>query len=174
MQTAQPAASFCAPLAREAVACADLRKLRVALFSGNYNYTRDGANQALNRLVGHLLEAGAEVRVYSPTSARPAFPPTGELVSVRSIALPGRGEYRAALPLPRPVRRDIEAFAPTIIHLSAPDLLGFQAQQLGRRLGVPVVSSLHTRFETYLAYYGLGWLRAAVERYLQRFYAGCD
>ena len=29
--------------------------LRVALFSGNYNYVRDGANQALNLLVGHLL-----------------------------------------------------------------------------------------------------------------------
>ena len=25
---------------------------RVALFSGNYNYTRDGANQTLNLLVG--------------------------------------------------------------------------------------------------------------------------
>ena len=33
--------------------------LRIALFSGNYNYTRDGANQALNRLVGSLLAKGA-------------------------------------------------------------------------------------------------------------------
>ena len=28
--------------------------LRVALFTGNYNYTRDGATQALQRLVGRL------------------------------------------------------------------------------------------------------------------------
>src|SRR4051812_48603695 len=62
--------------------------LRVALFSGNYNYTRDGANQALNLLVGHLLKQGAKVRVYSPTSRRPDFPPTGDLVSVPSIKLP--------------------------------------------------------------------------------------
>ena len=54
--------------------------LRVALFSGNYNYVRDGANQALNLLVGHLLSRGAEVRVYSPTTKRPAFAPTGDLV----------------------------------------------------------------------------------------------
>lgn len=40
--------------------------LRVALFSGNYNYVRDGANQALNRLVGYLLRQGADVRVYAP------------------------------------------------------------------------------------------------------------
>ena len=62
--------------------------LRVALFSGNYNYVRDGANQALNRLVGYLLRQGVKVRVYSPTVEHPAFPPTGDLVSVPSIAAP--------------------------------------------------------------------------------------
>jgi len=174
MDSAPSANAGLTPPVSDGVAFPDLRGLRVALFSGNYNYTRDGANQALNRLVGHLLEAGAAVRVYSPTSERPAFAPTGDLVSVPSAPLPGRGEYRAALPMPGRVRRDIKAFAPTVVHLSAPDLLGLQAQRLARRLGVPVVSSLHTLFETYLAYYGLDWLRPAAERYLDRFYAGCD
>ena len=44
----------------------NIADLRVALFSGNYNYVRDGANQALNRLVDYLLRQGAAVRVYSP------------------------------------------------------------------------------------------------------------
>ena len=65
--------------------------LRIALFSGNYNYIRDGANQALNRLVGSLLEQGAAVRVYSPTTDTPAFPPTGDLVSIPSIPFPVPG-----------------------------------------------------------------------------------
>ena len=43
--------------------------LRIALFSGNYNYTRDGANQALNRLADYLLRQGAALRVYSPVVA---------------------------------------------------------------------------------------------------------
>ena len=65
------------------------RPLRVALFSGNYNYTLDGANRTLNRLVGHLQErVGAQVRVYSPTTRRPAFPPAGELISAPSVAIP--------------------------------------------------------------------------------------
>ena len=63
-------------------------ELRIALFSGNYNYVRDGANQALNRLVGFLLRQGASVRVYSPTTDTPAFPPTGDLVSVPSVPIP--------------------------------------------------------------------------------------
>ncbi|WP_447726190.1 glycosyltransferase family 4 protein [Sphingomonas koreensis] len=149
--------------------------LRVALFSGNYDCVRDGANQALNRLVDHLLrEEGATVRVYSPVAAEPAFNSVGDVVPVRSIAIPGRGEYRVALGLPSKVKRDIRAFAPDIVHLSAPDWLGWRAQRFARELGVPVVSSLHTRFETYLDYYGLRRLRGLAERYLARFYRGCD
>src|SRR4028119_1122733 len=65
--------------------------LRIALVSGNYNYVRDGANQALNRLVGFLLREGVHVRVYSPTVVEPAFPPTGGLGSGPSTAAPRRG-----------------------------------------------------------------------------------
>ena len=80
-------------------------ELRIALFSGNYNYVRDGANQALNRLVGFLLRQGAHVRVYSPTTDTPAFPPTGDLVSVPSVPIPGRSEYQ----LPIAFRRGFAA-----------------------------------------------------------------
>src|SRR5689334_10780227 len=69
-------------------------ELRVALFSGNYNYVRDGANQALNRLVGYLLSRGVKVRVYSPTVDNPAFPATGDLVGLPAVPIPGRSEYR--------------------------------------------------------------------------------
>lgn len=148
--------------------------LRLALFSGNYNYTRDGSNQALNRLAAYLIEAGASVRVYSPTTDTPAFEPAGDLVSAPSVAIPGRNEYRLALGLTRALKDDLARFQPTLVHLSAPDLLGAQAGRWGRRMGLPVVASLHTRFETYLSYYGLDWLRPGVERYLDRFYRGCD
>lgn len=148
--------------------------LRLALFSGNYNYTRDGSNQALNRLAAYLIDAGATVRVYSPTTDTPAFEPAGELVSAPSVAIPGRSEYRLALGLTPSLKADLAAFQPTLVHLSAPDLLGAQAGRWGRQAGLPVVASLHTRFETYLSYYGFDWLRPTVERYLDRFYRGCD
>lgn len=153
---------------------APAKRMRVALFSGNYNCVRDGANRALNRLVDHLLDRGAEVRVYSPTIAEPAFAPAGDLVSVPSVPIPGRSEFRIALGVPRSVRADIERFAPNIIHVSAPDLLGRGAQKLARRLDVPVVASLHTRFETYFDYYGLGALRGLGEWHLRRFYQASD
>jgi glycosyltransferase involved in cell wall biosynthesis len=149
--------------------------LRVALFSGNYNYTRDGANQALNLLVGHLLSRGVAVRVYSPTVANPAFAPTGDLVDVPSLSLPGgRGEYRLARGLPARVRADLAAFAPNLIHVAAPDILGHRAISYAHRNGIARVASLHTRFETYPRYYGLGFIEPLAERLLARFYGRVD
>lgn len=151
------------------------RPLRLALFSGNYNYTLDGANKSLNRLVTHLQRTlGAEVRVYSPTTLTPAFAPAGELISVPSFAIPTRPDYRVALGITPGVRRDLLAFKPDLIHLSAPDLLGSAALKLARSLDVPIVASVHTLFDTYLDYYALGWLSGFVRNRLWAFYRGCD
>lgn len=148
--------------------------MRIALFSGNYNYVREGANQALNRLVARGLEKGHSFRIYSPVTDTPAFEPEGDLVPVPSIALPLRGEFRLALGLPRQVREDVRRFAPDIIHVSTPDILGTRAQTFAKQLGVPVMASLHTRFETYFEHYGLGWARPLAEAHLRRFYRRSD
>jgi glycosyltransferase involved in cell wall biosynthesis len=148
--------------------------LRVALFSGNYNCVRDGANRALNRLVAHLLDRGAAVRVYSPTVPVPAFEPAGDLVSLPSVGIPRRPEYRLSMRFPKAVRDDIAAFAPTHIHVSCPDYAGGRALALARDLGIPAVASMHTRFETYLDYYGLGLLNGPLRARLRAFYSRCD
>jgi glycosyltransferase involved in cell wall biosynthesis len=148
--------------------------LRVALFSGNYNYVRDGANQALNRLVGYLLRQGVQVRVYSPTVKNPAFPATGDLVSVPSIAIPGREEYRLPIALPARVKRDLAEFNPNVVHVSSPDIVGHRAVTWARKNKIAAVASVHTRFETYLAYYHLQFLEPDVRAILRRFYSRCE
>ncbi|MGF1549807.1 MAG: glycosyltransferase family 4 protein [Sphingomonadaceae bacterium] len=152
----------------------DPSDLRVALFSGNYNYIRDGANQALNRLVGYLLGRGVAVRVYSPTVRNPAFAPTGDLVSIPSLPVPGRSEYRAPLMIPPSVKEDIRRFDPTIFHIASPEILGHRAVSLAHRMGVPVVASVHTRFETYARYYGMAFLEPIMVTMLRRLYNRCD
>ena len=152
----------------------DTSDLRVALFSGNYNYVRDGANQALNRLVAYLLRQGVQVRVYSPTVEHPAFPPTGDLVGVPSVPIPGRSEYRFAIALPGRVRRDLESFNPNVVHVSSPDVVGHRAVTWARKRKIAVVASVHTRFETYLDYYHLAWLEPLVRAALRRFYHRCE
>ncbi|MDB5688326.1 MAG: group 1 glycosyl transferase [Sphingomonas bacterium] len=152
----------------------DVTELRVALFTGNYNYVRDGANQALNRLVGYLLAQGVAVRIYSPRTDTPAFPSVGKVVGVPALPLPGRAEYRAPLFIPPSVKRDVRAFAPSIFHVASPEILGHRAVTLARKLNKPVVASVHTRFETYPRYYGLTFLEPVIEAALRRFYRRCD
>jgi glycosyltransferase involved in cell wall biosynthesis len=149
-------------------------ELRVALFSGNYNYVRDGANQALNRLVGYLLRQGVQVRVYAPTVKEPAFPATGDLVSVPSIPFPGRSEYRVPIALTGRLRRDLAEFNPNIVHVSSPDVVAHRAVSWARRHKVAAVASVHTRFETYFAYYGLQFVEPVVRAMLRRFYHRCE
>lgn len=148
--------------------------LRVALFSGNYNYVRDGANQALNRLVARIEARGGIPRVYSAVSRTPAFVPAGTLIPVPSVPIVGRREYRLALGLPRAQARDLAAFSPQVLHLAAPDWLGHAAKNWARRSGTPVVASVHTRFETYVDYYRMGFIRRGIERVLRSFYADLD
>lgn len=148
--------------------------LRIALFSGNYNYVRDGANQALNRLVGYLLQQGAQVRVYAPTVPQPAFPPTGDLVSVPSMAIPGRPEYRIPLTLSGAVKRDLQNFAPNVVHISSPDRVARKAVKWARKRNLPVLASVHTRFETYFRYYNMSFLEPLVEAWLRTLYRKCD
>jgi glycosyltransferase involved in cell wall biosynthesis len=148
--------------------------LRVALFSGNYNYVRDGANQALNRLAGYLLSQGVNLRVYSPTVEHPAFPPTGDLVDVPAIPIPGRSEYRLPISLSRRVRRDLAEFNPNVVHISSPDFVGHRAVTWARRRKIAAVASVHTRFDTYCAYYGIEFLEPLARGIMRRLYHRCE
>ena len=151
-----------------------IEDVRLALYSGNYNFVRDGANQALNRLVDYLLRRGAKVRVYSPTTDAPAFAPTGDLVSVASFALPGRDEYRFPTHMSRAARADLDAFAPNMVQISSPDFVGHRMVSFARRQSIPVLASVHTRFETYPRYYRMGFLEPVIEAMLRRLYRRCD
>jgi glycosyltransferase involved in cell wall biosynthesis len=152
----------------------DLSSLRVALFSGNYNYVRDGANQALNRLVEYLLRQGAAVRVYAPVVDHPAFEPTGDLVDIPALPVPGRSEYRIPVALGLRARRDLAAFAPNLVHVSSPDAAGHRVVSWARRRHLPVMASVHTRFDTYPRYYNLAWVEPVLTAVLRRFYRRCD
>ena len=152
----------------------EVSDLRVALFSGNYNYTKDGANGALNRLVGYLLSQGAAVRVYAPEVAEPAFPPTGDLVGVPWMSIPTRAEYRLAMGLYPHAKRDLHRFEPNMIHVSAPDFLGHAAVSFARRNNLPAIASVHTRFDTYPRYYNLAFTEPFLTAIMRRFYRRCD
>jgi len=149
-------------------------RLRVAVVTSSYNYIADGVALTLNRLVAYLERAGVEVLVVAPVSRAPAFQHHGELAAAPSAPLPFRPEYRLTFGLTPALRRRLEAFDPDIVHIATPDLLGRQALAFAQAHGRPAVASYHTRYETYLKDYGLGFLEDFLVDWLRRFYAACD
>ncbi len=152
----------------------EIADLRIALTSGNYDMVRDGATQALNRLVDYLLRHGAKVRVFAPTVPNPQVEATGELISVPSIAIPGRSEYRIPFGLVGASRQAFEDFRADIVHVSSPDRASRQAAKWARDRRIPVLASVHTRFETYPQYYHLPFLEPVIEAWLRKLYRRCD
>ncbi len=148
--------------------------LRLALFSGNYNYIMDGPARALNRLVGYLEDRNIPVLVFAPTAREAALAHNGRLVSVPSVPIPLRSEYRLGMGLTPHALAELKAFRPTLFHLAAPDLLGHSAMRRAKQWQLPVVASFHTRFDTYARYYKIGGLEKYVTRYLRNFYNQCD
>lgn len=147
--------------------------IRVALFTGAYDHIRDGVSLTLNRLVAYLERNSVPARVFAPTVRQPALQHAGTRIAVPSIPAPGRGEYRVSLGLTPGVRKQLESFQPTLVHIATPDLLGRAALRWARRNRVPVVSSYHTHFASYLNYYGLQGLENQLWGYLRRFYKQC-
>jgi glycosyltransferase involved in cell wall biosynthesis len=148
--------------------------LRVALVTSSYNFIADGVALTLNRLVGYLESQGVQVLVFAPIADKPAFAHQGRLMPVPSVPLPGRPDYRLALGMGGHAKRQLLDFAPDIIHLAVPDLLGQAALSLAKAHHIPAVASYHTRYETYLKHYWYtapleGWLK----RRLRRFYGAC-
>ncbi len=149
--------------------------LRIAIIASSYNYIRDGVALTLNRLVAYLEKQGVEVVVFAPVGKTPALEHAGTLVAVPSIAAPGRPEYRIAFGLTKANRARLKAFAPDVIHLAlAPDPLGYSVLKTASAMGIPMVASCHTRFETYLKHYPYSrWVEGLLKAYLKYAYGRC-
>lgn len=147
-----------------------MRSFRLALFTGNYNHIPDGVSLTLNRLVRFLQDQGVDVLVFAPTVEQPPMEHAGEMVPIPSFAAPGRPEYRVSRPLDRQAKQRLEAFDPDLVHIATPDLLGWSALRWASKRRVPVVSSYHTHFSSYLPYYRLGWLEPLLLSYFRWFY----
>ena len=144
--------------------------MRIVLVTGNYNHIPDGVSLTLNRLVGYLESVGITVLVVAPTVENPPIDHNGTLQAIKSISAPGRKEYRVSIGLGK-AKKIILDFKPDLIHIATPDIAGFQTLKLAMRHRIPVVSSYHTHFSSYLEYYKLSLFEPFLWKYLIYFYS---
>src|SRR5690606_226090 len=93
---------------------------------------------------------------------------------VPGASLPRYPGLRFGLPAPIRLGRHWQANRPDAIYIATEGPLGWSALRCARRLGIPVASGFHTRFDEYLPDYGAAWLQAAALRWMRRFHNQAD
>lgn len=101
---------------------------------------------------------GDEVAVFAPRAkGQPESYAGAEVVGFPSVPFPLYPEIRLAPPHPG-VMRALERFAPDLVHIANPVVLGMGGLYYARRRKVPLVASYHTNVAAYARYYKLGFL----------------
>jgi glycosyltransferase involved in cell wall biosynthesis len=130
--------------------------VKIAFFTETFLPKVDGIVTRLTKTVQHLVEAGDEVLIFCPEGA-PSRYMGAEVVGVPAMPLPLYPELKLALPRPA-VSEALERFAPDLVHVVNPAVLGLGGIWLAKTRGLPLVASYHTHLPKYLEHYGMGML----------------
>ena len=145
--------------------------MRIAVVTETYPPEVNGVSLTVQGLVNGMAEVGHEmllIRPFQPgVSTLPPPRPIHELL-VRGAALPKYPGLRFGFPAGRALRRLFGTQRPDAVYVATEGPLGWSAVQTARRLGIPVATGFHTRFDAYAGAYGLGPLTPLVRYWLRR------
>ncbi|MDQ6647565.1 MAG: glycosyltransferase family 1 protein [Pseudomonadota bacterium] len=145
--------------------------MRIGIVSETYPPEINGVALTVQNLAAGLAQRGHSVDLICPRQST-AFDdePGIEVTSVRGGALPRYPGLRFGLPAGRALRKHWGRHRPDAIYVATEGPLGWSALRAARRLGIPVSSGFHTRFDAYADHYGVGLLTPLVRGYLSRFH----
>ncbi len=143
--------------------------MRVVYFTESLPPLTDGVSRTLSYLKKTLDSENVDYKFYSP------FCPVDsdwkdKVYKIISVPFPLYTNYRISLPSFHDLEHALEKFQPDLIHICSPFLSGLAAYDFAGKHGIPVVNSFHTRFISYLKYYGHGWFEPFGWNYLRWFY----
>ena len=128
----------------------------------------NGVTHSLLKVLAHLRSRGDDVLVIAPSSSwldrhsravskAPASVEGYPVITLPSVPLTGYTNVRLAAGTVSRVRRILAAFAPDVVHVASPFVLGWRAVQAAEQLGLPTVSVYQTEIPAYAARYGVPW-----------------
>jgi phosphatidylinositol alpha 1,6-mannosyltransferase len=147
--------------------------MRIAFCTDILPPVADGVTRTLSELAPALLADGAELLFLTPMRPHPSLPWRDRVHRIPGVPFPFYPSYRMGLPLGVGSDAVLDRFAPDVVHVVTPSLLGLYGVRYGERRGVPVVASFHTNFAALFAYYGIGPLEWLGRRLMRRFYNRC-
>jgi glycosyltransferase involved in cell wall biosynthesis len=144
--------------------------MRIAVVSDTYPPQVNGVARTLARTADAMRARGHDVLVLTTSD-----PGASEDASVHRF--PSRAfwlypQLQISRPGWRAVARVLKEWKPDLMHVATPFGVGLAGRAAARRLGIPLVSSYHTSFSQYAAYYGLRALAAPGWAFLRWFHNG--
>ena len=134
--------------------------MRVAIVAESFLPNVNGVTNSVLRVIEHLRRTGHEVLVIAPDTPRGQEPADRVHDGVRIHRVPSRMFPKVtSLPLgvPRPRMVGVlRGFAPDVVHLASPALLGYGGLHAARYLGVPTVAVFQTDVAGFAESYGVG------------------
>ncbi|RRU07332.1 glycosyltransferase family 1 protein [Stenotrophomonas sp. 278] len=146
--------------------------MRYAIVTETYPPEVNGVALTVQSLETGLREAGHQVDLVRPRQGDEAD--SGDALLVSGAGLPRYPGLRFGLPAPKRLARQWQQHRPDAIYIATEGPLGWSALRTARRLGIPVATGFHTRFDEYLPDYGVAWLQAAAMRWMRRFHNQAD
>ncbi len=147
--------------------------MRICLVSETWAPEINGVAHTLGHLSREAGARGHHLQLVRPRPRLPAPAPgegmDGEL-RVHGLPMPGYPQVRFGLPAPRRLARFWLQQRPDVVYLATQGPLGWSAQRVARRLGIPCVAGWHTNFDHYCHDYGVPWLSGPVRRRLRTFH----
>ena len=114
----------------------------------------NGVSRSVVEVLRHLRRAGHDAVVVAPGS-----PPTRcegfPVVALPSVGLPGYPQVRLPVVTTAVVARQLDAFAPDVVHLASPFLLGGAVVRAAAARDIPVVAVNQTDVAGFALRYGL-------------------
>ncbi|WP_029088067.1 glycosyltransferase family 4 protein [Brevibacterium album] len=138
--------------------------MRIAVVAESFLPQMNGVTHSLLRVLDHAAEHGDEAVVIAPGTRRSGphevsgFP----VIRVPGFAVPSYRSVRVSPGgVPR-VRRLLAGFAPDVVHLASPFVLGWRGVLAAQELGLPTVAVYQTEVPAYAARYGMLGLESAL------------
>ncbi|MED3933525.1 glycosyltransferase family 1 protein [Priestia megaterium] len=143
--------------------------MRIALFTDTFAPEVNGAAKTLYQFTQYVKSKQIPIQVFAPEFAHDQSFST---YVHRSPSMPFflYPNSRFSLPNVLKIKKQLQAFNPSIIHLATPFTMGLCGSYYGKRLGVPLVGSYHTNFNDYLSHYELEKMRVPLQKYMKWFY----
>lgn len=143
--------------------------MKVAVVSESFLPHVNGVTGSVLQVLKHLRRTGHEAVVIAPGNP-PSTCEGFEVVALPSVGFPGYPQVRVPMVVTGRLIRELTRFAPDVIHLASPFVLGGPVLRAATSLDIPVVAIYQTDVAGFALRYGLTAASNAAWRHIRSFH----